>query len=308
MTKTEKPRVDVQAEITAKIVAAIETAGNRPHEWPWRRASAEPRNAATKKSYRGANWLALKIAITNGASPFFATFKQWQSLGATIRKGSKGTLIAFWGDMFVDEETGKRCDPDDQNAKRIVFAKPSYVFSANQVEGWEPPSLQSVSETDRIEAAERFFAATGAVYREGTGAFYSPQSDTITLPPRASFLATSDGSSAAQNFYGVKAHETVHWTGHESRCNRDFTGRFGSESYAFEELVAELGAAMLCAELGIVAEPTSHNVNYVEQWLRILKADKKAIFTAASKAQQAVEFLAGLQNSSAGETEFLEAA
>ncbi len=169
------------------------------------------------------------------------------------------------------------------------MARAYRVFNREQCDGLpEPksaPKLAELSEKERHEQAEQFMAATRADLRHGGGrAFYSPTLDYVQLPRFETF---KDGAS----YYATGLHELAHWTGHTSRCARDFEGRFGSQAYAAEELVAELGAAFLCAELGIDGQ--LQHPEYVASWLKVLKGDKRAIFTAASKARQACNYLKG---------------
>jgi antirestriction protein ArdC len=166
------------------------------------------------------------------------------------------------------------------------------VFNAAQVTGFEPNAIATkgdLSELQRINAAERFFGNTGSIVRHGGNrAFYSPGGDFIQMPEFRQFIA-------ADPYYSTLAHEHVHWSGAPQRCAREFGKRFGDNAYAFEELVAELGAAFLCAELGLSNEPRQDHAAYLAGWLRVLQGDKRAIFTAASKAQAAADFLDRLQ-------------
>lgn len=145
-----------------------------------------------------------------------------------------------------------------------------------------------------LDAAEAFVAATGADIRHGGNhAFYRFPDDFIQMPERERFMGT-ETSTATESYYGTLLHET-HWTGCAKRCDREFGKRFGDDAYAVEELVAELGAAFLCDDLGITLEPRPDHAAYLDNWLKVLKADKKAIFTAASQAAKATDYLAGLQ-------------
>ncbi len=194
--------------------------------------------------------------------------------------------IAVAADEDSEDETGTR-----------LFARATPVFAAEQVEGYAAPALPEppANPVEPIERAEAFVAATGAIiHHGGSRAFYRRSTDEIHLPPREAFIGTAT-STAAEAYYSTKLHEMTHWTGIESRCNRQFGKRFGDDAYAIEELVGELGAAFLCADLGISDAPRADHAQYLDTWLRVLKADKKAIFTAASMASQAAEFLAWFQ-------------
>jgi antirestriction protein ArdC len=137
----------------------------------------------------------------------------------------------------------------------------------------------------RIERAEAFFKATGAVINHGGDrAFYAPGPDRIQMPP---FEAFRDAGA----YYGILSHEATHWSGAKTRLDRDLSGRFGTHAYAAEELIAELGSAFLSADLGLTPEPREDHASYIETWLRVLKNDRRAIFTAAAHAERAAAFL-----------------
>lgn len=285
-------RANVYERITATFIEALEKA-KTPTEWPWVRAAQAgvPMNAATKRAYNGINRLLLGCAMHAGASSYWATFNQWKGLGATVKKGSKATLVVYYGDLWVDENDN-RVAPEAPGARKIVYPKGSMVFSADQVEGWEAPATPMVAEgADHLEEVDAFIGATGAiVFERGDRAFYSPAADTITMPERTLFKDTAQ-ASASVHFYGTLLHELIHWTGAKHRCAREFGARFGNEAYAAEELVAEIGAAFLSADLGISPTPRADNVNYVANWLRVLKGDTRAIFTASTAATKASTFL-----------------
>ena len=159
------------------------------------------------------------------------------------------------------------------------------------MEGFNVEPVGDCPEIEPIDAAEAFVRATGAaIAHGGTRAYYRPSTDTIQLPDRTAFVGTAT-STAQESYYSTLLHELTHWTSPEQRCNRTLGKRFGDDAYAMEELVAELGAAFLCAELGITMEARLDHAQYLASWLSVLKADKKAIFTAASGASKAVEFL-----------------
>ncbi len=162
------------------------------------------------------------------------------------------------------------------------------MFNVAQVDGYAPPPSPILTPFERHNAADAFIQSSSATIRHGSHhACYIPSRDEIHLPPEGAFLD-------AQGYYGVALHELVHWTGHPSRCARDLRNRFASEAYAAEELIAELGSAFLCAAIGISTEPRIDHARYIDSWLKVLKSDKRAIFTAAAKANQAVTYLNSL--------------
>ena len=301
-------RVDVHEAITAKIVAAIE-AGAGEFQMPWHRpgvAFTIPKNALTEKTYRGSNILSLWIDAD--AKKFehqtWATFKQWQELGAHVRKGEKGSLIVKYGE-WVPKQAGADAKPDngsddDAGGKRL-FAKAAWVFNAQQVDGYEiAPAVPRQDLTVRLEQVDAYIAATGAEFREGgQRAFYRHRDskgdgDFIQMPPRDLLTGTAT-STPTESYESTRLHELAHYSGAAHRLNRQFGERFGDKAYSFEELVAELSAAFLCAELEITNTPRADHAQYISSWVAVLKGDTKAIFTAASLATRAVEYLNGLQ-------------
>jgi antirestriction protein ArdC len=288
--------MDVYQTVTDRIVSMIERGAG---EWrmPWHAAPASepgapvamPRNV-TGRTYRGVNvpllWASAQ-AFGYG-SPTWATYKQWQERGAQVRRGERSTLIVFWKRIEVAANNN---DDDDPTETRLI-ARGYAVFNAAQVDGFDPKPADGTakhSEPQRIDAAEAFFRNAGAIVRlGGNRAFYTTTGDYIQMPELRQFVA-------ADRYYSTLAHEHVHWTGAAHRCAREFGKRFGDEAYAFEELVAELGAAFLCADLGLSNEPRPDHAAYIASWLRALKHDKRAIFTAASKAQAAADYLARSQ-------------
>ncbi len=288
---------DIHQHITDTIVSAIER-GAGDFRLPWHRAAGNtmrPVNIASKKAYRGVNILALWVTADEKgfSSGIWGTYKQWAESGARVRKGEKAAFVVFYKELAfaADPETG-----DAETATRL-FARATPVFAAEQVDGFTPSTIGAPPATvvTPIEQAEAFVAATGAAIHHGGGrAFYRPATDSIHLPPREAFIG-SPTSTPAEAYFSTLCHELTHWTSHESRCHRQLGKRFGDQAYAIEELVAELGAAFLCADLRITAEPRADHAQYLASWLAVLTADKKAIFTAASKASEATAFLAALQ-------------
>jgi antirestriction protein ArdC len=274
--------------ITQQIVEAIEE-GADFYRMPWHCARADltnPANIATKRSYRGVNTLMLwVIAETRGyRSGTWGTYRQWQQRGAQVRKGEKSAAIVFWKNLrSAENEAAAEADED----KPLFVARGYSVFNAEQVEGYVPEAVPVPSEEERIGRADAFFARIPAkVVQEGDMSCYMPQIDTVQMVPFPRFRS-------AKAFYSVLAHELTHWTGAGARLNRDLSSRFGSEGYAMEEMVAELGAAFISGHLGLPSVPRTDHAPYIASWLKVLKNDSRAIFTAASKAQAAADYLKG---------------
>lgn len=301
------PRIDIHETVTAKIVAAIE-AGAGAFEMPWHRPGTSftvPRNALTKQPYRGTNILLLWLDAD--AKRFehqvWATYRQWAELGAQVRAGEKASLIVKYGE-WIPKATreGAQANGDDvDDTARRLYAKAAHVFNVDQVDGYSvAPQAPRMDLTQRLAHVDAFIAATGAEFREGgQRAYYRGRSlagdgDYIQMPPRDLFTGTRT-STPTEAYESTRLHELGHWTGAAHRLARKFGERFGDQAYAFEELVAELAAAYLCAELEITNTPRPDHAQYIASWLKALKDDKKAIFTAASLASRAVEYLRGLQ-------------
>jgi antirestriction protein ArdC len=284
-------RVSIYDAVTAQIVAAIE-AGAGSCVMPWHGGVVPmtmPRNAATEMPYHGVNVVALWAQAANKhfLSGYWASYQQWRKLGAQVRGGERGSLIIFYKklDGEADADAG-----DEADAPRIVL-RYSHVFNAAQVDGWEHPVSKRPSQVETNEQIEAFVQATKADVRHGSPqACYRRQGDYIAMPWPAQFTGTPT-STPTEAYYAVLLHELTHWTGVEHRINRVFGKRFGDREYACEELVAELGAAFLCSAFGIVNEPRPDHAAYIAHWLDILGRDNRAIFKAASMAQEAVEYL-----------------
>ncbi len=290
--KNEPNRQDVYSRITGQIVASLEK-GVRPWVKPWNAEHAAGRITRPLRHngqpYSGINVLSLWMSATaqNFAAPIWMTFRQALELDAHVRKGEKGSLVVY-ADRFTRKETDEKTG--DETEREIPFLKAYSVFNVEQIDGLPEiyyakaaPQLEPLA---RIERAEKFFAGTGADIRHGgLSAFYSTTKDYIQMPPFESFRD-------AESYYGTLAHETTHWTSAKARLDRDFGGhRFGTNAYAMEELVAELGAAFLCADLEIATEPREENASYIANWLEVLQNDNRAVFTAAAHAQRAADFI-----------------
>ena len=277
--------------ITNQIIAALEH-GTEKFSLPWHRSTSplsRPVNAVSKNAYRGVNVLALwaSAEAQDYGHGLWATYRQWQSLGAQVRKGEKASPIVFY--KVLDKREDEK--PEEDESPGRIFARASHVFNVSQVEGYDIPDMPEGEEFDPIPQADSFVAGTGASVRiQGESAHYTPSTDTITMPDRKRFFTTASGS-AGENWYATLLHELVHWSGADHRLARKFGKRFGDEAYAMEELVAELGSAFLCGDLGLSTSPRPDHSSYLASWLKVLKADNRAIFTAASAATKAAEFL-----------------
>lgn len=300
MTTSPNERFDVYTAIANQIISAIEAGSGDNVQLPWHRNGGSiqrPTNILSKKAYRGVNTVALWAAADalGFEHGIWGTYRQWQENGAQVRKGEKSSVIIFYRDLDPSEAASS--GNDDEQQSRFFVARASRVFNVAQIDGYEiEPSEPAIDRIDPCERAEQFIASTGAsIAIGGTRAYYTPLTDSITMPDRNRFVGTKT-SSASEGWYSTLLHELTHWSGAESRCDRTFGKRFGDNTYAMEEMVAELGAAFLCGDLGITAEPRADHAEYIGHWLRILKADSKAIFTAASAANRAAEFLTRLSD------------
>jgi antirestriction protein ArdC len=280
---------DLYAEVSARIVAELE-AGAAPWVKPWSATPGAntPCNAVTDRPYSGCNVILLWMAQAAGyRTPRFLTFKQALELGGYVRKGARGTKVYFVKQLQVHNKGA-----DDTSSTRLVPMMREYtVFNVDQCENL-PDSINAGKPTRvrnpeaRDELADAFLHSTGADIREGHGeAFYVPSRDFISMPAFEAF-------KGADHFYNVAFHELTHWTAHKSRLDRDLKDRFGSRNYAAEELIAELGAAFLSAEFGFDGDV--RNAGYIANWIELLKADKRAFFTACSQASKAADYLRGL--------------
>ena len=278
--------IDIHQTITNQIIEAMEQARGTGRRL-WDSQPSLPLNLTTGKPYQGINTLILWAAGLQHAytSPYWLTYKQAADKGGQVRKGEHGTLCVFykpWESTETNRETG-----ETETVKGAVL-KSFRVFNLNQIDGIEAPAQESRALFQAIEEAERILQASPApIHIGGTRAYYVPSRDVIYLPPREDFVT-------AEAFYSVALHEMTHSTGHASRLARDFSGRFGTEAYAFEELIAEMGSAFLNADLGIIGSTLQDHADYLAHWVAILRDDKKAILTAAAQASKAHAFIKGL--------------
>jgi antirestriction protein ArdC len=284
-------RSDVHRTVTDRIVQAIE-AGAGEFVMPWHRGGpglGRPTNAGTGKRYHGTNVVALwaEATLSGYSSGHWATYRQWQLLDAQVRRGEHGAVVVFYRAFDHDE------DGDREKPGRRLVARASRVFNADQVDGWRAPQAERPGLAEVLPRVEAFVRATGALVRQGGEyACYRVPEDLIEIPDPDRFIGTTT-SSPTESYYATLLHELVHWTGAEHRLKRTFGERFGDDKYGAEELVAELGAAFMCADLDVSNEPRPDHAAYLGRWLDILKADSRAIFTAAKLAQEANSYLFG---------------
>ena len=282
---------DLYTTVTNKIIAELET-GAAPWVQPWSGmalGSRSPANATSGRAYSGINILLLwgRQQECNFSSARWLTFKQALEIGGNVRKGEKGTTVCYVNTMIKKAET----ESGDSETRRIPFLKAYTVFNVEQCEKLPehllPVPAEAINKDDRNSAADVFINNTGATFGHGGArAYYRPSDDSVTLPPFETFLS-------ADHYYATAYHELGHWTGHKSRLARSMRARFGDQAYAAEELIAELTAAYICAEQGFDGDV--RHAAYIEGWIKLLKSDKRAIFTAAAKAQQAATLLNDLQ-------------
>jgi antirestriction protein ArdC len=270
--------MNIYQEITDSIIAELEK-GAAPWIKPWNAPQGADKNVISQKPYRGINRLLLAMVggIKGYSNPAWATYKQWQDMGGNVRKGEKAAKIIFWSQA-------KSTNPEGEE-KAYAFAKAYFVFNVAQVEGIDiVVSEDKQNDNAKIENCESTIKATEAnIIHGGDTACFIPSSDIIRMPEIGTF-------QSSEHYYATAFHELTHWTSDKKRCDRDISkGRFGNPDYAFEELVAELGAAFLCSTHGIAGD--LRHAGYIESWLKALKNDNKAIFKASGLAQSAADYV-----------------
>lgn len=279
--------------VTNRIIAELEQ-GAAPWLKPWKvggtNASLVPRNAATGHRYRGINIPILWDAADRHGFPLqsWLTFRQAQEHGGRVVAGAKGTHVVFAKPLTVGDKEAEENEEDERRAPRSVL-RAYTVFNVAQTVGLPPEFTEPEALPHaqlRMDRAWQFVHGTPADIRHGGDqAFYHPALDFIQMPALAAFLSR-------ESYYATALHELGHWTAHRSRLDRDLSGRFGDHRYAAEELIAELTSAFLCAHLAITGE--LRHAGYLDHWLAMLRADRRAIFTAAGKASRAADYLRGM--------------
>ncbi|TMZ70243.1 DUF1738 domain-containing protein [Klebsiella pneumoniae] len=263
--------------VTEKIIEKLEQ-GVVPWRQPWRSGMAV--NWKTQKAYRGINTILLEAGE-------YATFKQVKEAGGHVKKGAKGNIVVFW--KWIEKENEETGEID-----KIPFLRYYKVFNIKtQCEGIESKQKDERFDHDPIESAERIrHTYTGPTFKEAPGrAFYQPLTDTISVPPLCDY-------EKPEEYYCTLFHEMVHSTGHKTRLNREGITKianFGDKVYSKEELVAEIGAAMLCGVTGIDNSTLPNSAAYIQSWLRVLKEDKRLVVQAAAQAQKAADYIQGIE-------------
>jgi antirestriction protein ArdC len=278
---------NIYSTITDKIIRQIEEIEGNPN-WkkPWFNMGLSPINL-NGKSYRGINQLLLSNSDYN--SNTWATFKAWTDKDCYVKKGEKSRMVVFW--KFFKGEEGQ----EDEGEIKHVMCRYYNVFNAEQVEGdyartLEAKTIKRLNQHEKHADSEAiindYLKAALLQVKQSDKASYSTSiiGERINMPTLGQF-------STPEHYYSTFFHEIGHSTGAENRLKRDLTGRFGSEAYAAEELIAELTAAMLCGHVGINQEPLSDHAHYLKSWLKVLRSDNRAIFTAASQAQKACDYV-----------------
>lgn len=280
--------MDINQIVTDKIINILERGTVKTGaRWTGGNATGLPLNARTGEPYHGINVLVLwaEMADKTYASSQWLTFKQAADMGANVRKGEKSVMCVYY------RTVGKRDESNADDEQETYFmAKPFWLFNVAQIDGL-PADLTAtaIRATEKSfnphqEAEQLLVNSKASIHYGFDSAYYSPSADKICLPARERFTSES-------NFYATALHELSHWTGSETRLNRSFGKRFGDDAYAFEELVAELGAAFTVGQLGMIDATIEAHADYVQSWIKVLKDDKKAIFTAASQAAKASDFI-----------------
>jgi antirestriction protein ArdC len=270
----------VYEEVTNSIIEQLEK-GAIPWQKPWVTDGSADKNVLTQKPYQGINRLILGMSgMAHGFTvPVWASFKQWQQLGGSVRKGEKGTKIVFYTPAEKVNKDGEK--------EAYAVLKAYWVFNASQVDGIEitPVAVTEKPFTANQLAEERIIKTGARISHGGDAAFFMPSQDRIQMPHKSAF-------DSEASYYATAFHELTHWAGHETRLDRVKGKRFADPAYAFEELVAEMGAAFLCQDYGIQGE--LRHAGYIQSWLKALRDDSKAVFKAAAYAQKAATYINGL--------------
>jgi antirestriction protein ArdC len=266
--------------VTERILAELQK-GEVPWRKPWR--TLPPANLVSKKHYRGINFFLLSLA--GYGSQYWLTYRQAQALGGNVRKGEHGTKIVFWKFDKYETETA---DGETEERKSAVL-RYYVVFNLEQTEGLK--ALLALQPARPIESAEAIVAGmpNPPTFEQDFRASYIPSKDTVTMPSRTAFASQAE-------YYSTLFHELTHSTGHAKRLAREGFDKpqlFGSESYSREELIAEMGSAMLCGVAGIEQSTVANSAAYLKSWTARLKGDSRLVVSAGSAAQKAADYIRG---------------
>ncbi len=289
-------RGDLYQQVTDTIIRQLE-AGTVPWHRPWHgdgyQLPGMPLNFSNGKHYRGINVVLLWCTSLERkySSSEWGTFKQWQGQKERIRKGEKSTMIVYY-DMIQKEVEGETV--------KIPFLKSYNVFNRCQLDSYQPEPVNphlydGTLLVEKVEKVEEFIGNTHAMVEYGgSEACYNRTLDIIAMPEPEMFTS-SETCTATEGFYATLLHELIHWSGAPKRLDRTKGKKFGDENYATEELVAELGAAFLCAGFDITTADKGNHASYIDHWLQVLKSDKYCVIRAAAQASKAVDYLHGTQ-------------
>lgn len=295
--ESQKPVGDVYSLVTERITAALE-AGTIPWKKPWASLGGIPRNLASGRPYRGMNVLLLSLGQPY-TSPWWLTYKQAQELGGHIKKGERSSIVTFWKIAQKTEEAPEgesAAEAQDRSGRRAPLLRYYHVFNLEQCEGVAAPPSEEFQprEHERLALCETLVAGMPGrprIVRDPRQAFYAPALDQVAIPDLSQF-------ETPEGYYATLFHELVHSTGHPSRLARQGLGTpapFGTPDYSREELVAEFGAAFLCAHAGIFPATADSQAAYIDGWLRVLKKDHRMLPIAAAHAQKAADFILGIR-------------
>ncbi|MEC7760881.1 MAG: zincin-like metallopeptidase domain-containing protein [Pseudomonadota bacterium] len=304
MAKSSKPKFDAAASITNELIKIIDR-GVLPWRKPWTVGGSSVPLRQNGEPYQGVNnfLLTMRTMMAGYASPYWMTLRQANELDAKVIKGSKSSVVVYYGTAEREQaESAHGGEAETEDPKTIPFMKSYRVFNADQIEGLDPRFHPAAAEPEihperaPIPHMQSFFEAIGAnVSFSGREACYVPNLDKIYMPPIELF-------ENPRNFYAVWGHELGHWTKPRHRLNRSYgDARFGNTAYAREEIVAEFCTVFLGQKLGFSAHTLELNAAYLDNWVRVLRSDKRAIFKHAADAQRACDYLVAASEAGQGE-------
>jgi antirestriction protein ArdC len=294
--KKEKLMSNTYEIVTEAIIKQLES-GVAPWRKPWR--TEMPANLASKKEYRGIN--VFLLASQGYGSRYWLTYRQAQTLGGSVRKGEHGSKVVFWK---IDEYRKENKETGETENRKSILLRYYTVFNLEQCEGIKSPEpTRVIAPLEQCETIVNSMPNPPG-FEQDSRAFYRPSTDTVGVPARSAF-------DSAEEFYSTLFHELTHSTGHPSRVGREGImehNPFGSDDYSKEELVAEMGAAMLCGVAGIQSRTLDNSASYLQSWINRLRSDSRLIVSAASQAQKAADYIlvrTAVETDTKGESESL---